>query len=299
MINLTCCLLIYHLVYLAGMRPSVKQHDQACYAVAVLLHYFLLTFFFWMNVIAYDLYKTFASSNMVAKAGDMKYLPRYATYAYSIPLIIVLTCVTLDTDGVAPSVSIGYGEGGACWIGNPMALAIVFEAPTMYVLVCNLFFYVLTVLSIKRIRRKVEMTTVHHNFKEEFIVYTRIFTVMGFTWATGYLAGIPDIPYVVHDIFVYLFIILNTAQGVMIAFAFVVNQKVYELYLNSRLVHFLSDHFPVSKCKECKNFVCNCPKPIVRTISNETCQSVILSQSDHQWPVNRFEATEKTNDGLR
>ena len=55
-INLALALLLYQSVFFS----SVKTDDQdTCLAVAVLLHYFILSSFTWMNVMAYDVHRTF------------------------------------------------------------------------------------------------------------------------------------------------------------------------------------------------------------------------------------------------
>ncbi|XP_068758169.1 uncharacterized protein [Montipora capricornis] len=58
-INLSLSLLLYQGVFLAGMKTS--SHEQ-CQVIAILLHYFVLCSFTWMNAKAYDVHKTFTSS---------------------------------------------------------------------------------------------------------------------------------------------------------------------------------------------------------------------------------------------
>ena len=58
-INLSLSLLLYQGVFLAAMKAS--SHEQ-CQVIAILLHYFVLCSFMWMNAMAYDVKKTFTSS---------------------------------------------------------------------------------------------------------------------------------------------------------------------------------------------------------------------------------------------
>jgi len=239
-----------------------------------------------MNVMAYDVFQTFSRKSLMAVTSrEMKYLPRYALYAYGLSLLIVSGCVAVDMLNIIPGIWIGYGEGEACWIGNPTALAVAFAAPTAAILIVNFVFYLITVCSIRKIRRKTKLTTGQHNGKSQLVIYARMSTVMGFTWIFGYLSGIPNIPYYLHDIFSYLFIFLNTFQGAFIFVAFGCNKKVYKLYRNSwvvsRLIEYVN-HF--RKCKECQEVACVCQKPVVRTISNETCQSVVMDENDEKPP---------------
>lgn len=58
-INLAISLLLYQSVYFS----AIKNDDQdTCLAVAVVLHFFILASFAWMNVMAYDVHRTFTSA---------------------------------------------------------------------------------------------------------------------------------------------------------------------------------------------------------------------------------------------
>ena len=63
-INLTLSLLLYQSV----LFSAVQNDDQEwCLAVAILLHFFLLSSFTWMNVMAYDVHRIFTSSGKLTK----------------------------------------------------------------------------------------------------------------------------------------------------------------------------------------------------------------------------------------
>ena len=64
-INLALSLLLYQSVFLS----AAKTDDQdTCLAVAVLLHFFALSSFTWMNVMAYDVHRTFTTSGTLTLA---------------------------------------------------------------------------------------------------------------------------------------------------------------------------------------------------------------------------------------
>ena len=58
-INLSLSLLLYQGVFLAAMKTS--SYEQ-CQVIAILLHYFVLCSFTWMNAMAFDVHKAFTSS---------------------------------------------------------------------------------------------------------------------------------------------------------------------------------------------------------------------------------------------
>ncbi|KAJ7379622.1 hypothetical protein OS493_014017 [Desmophyllum pertusum] len=106
-INLAFSLLLYQSV----LFSAVKTDDQeACLAVAVLLHYFVISSFTWMNVMAYDVHRIFTATS-VGVAGNRrgsykKRLMKYCLYAWGAPAFIVLICVVVDH---IKKGSIGYG----------------------------------------------------------------------------------------------------------------------------------------------------------------------------------------------
>ena len=59
-INLSLSLLFYQGVFIGAVK-TVGSNEQ-CKIIAVLLHFFVLCSFTWMNVMAYDMHKTFTSS---------------------------------------------------------------------------------------------------------------------------------------------------------------------------------------------------------------------------------------------
>ena len=63
-INLTISLLLYQSVFFSMAKNGDRK---TCLAVAVLLHFFVLSSFTWMNVMAYELHRTF--TNVSGKVG--------------------------------------------------------------------------------------------------------------------------------------------------------------------------------------------------------------------------------------
>jgi hypothetical protein len=57
LMSLTSCLIVYQVLFLLAMFNDVHW---ICVSIAALLHYFLLTCFAWMSVMAFDVMKTFA-----------------------------------------------------------------------------------------------------------------------------------------------------------------------------------------------------------------------------------------------
>ena len=61
--------------------------------------------------------------------------------------------------------------------------------------------------------------------KRLFLIYVKLTTIMGFTWIFGFAATFADLP-----VLWYIFVVLNTLQGLFICLAFVFTKNVFKLF---------------------------------------------------------------------
>jgi hypothetical protein len=116
---------------LASFFPQIPW---LCTAVAASLHYFFLASHCWMNVMSYDVYRTFAGNTCILTRGrtKSKFFPRYALYAWGVPLVVVGACLFIDLSHVMPSISIGQLNSVWC----------LFVCLFAFVVCCCCFFFV-------------------------------------------------------------------------------------------------------------------------------------------------------------
>ncbi|XP_046547056.1 uncharacterized protein LOC124257110 [Haliotis rubra] len=223
--NLTLALLIAESIFIIGEGRAALP--LVCSVVAILLHYFFLASFFWMNVMSYDLFRTFANKIYVLPQirEKRKYLGKYVLYSWGSPAIIVTICVILHFTKIIPGVEIGYGghvyepepedvsvnmtsedsnsteedvqnvESLGCWIQNPIASLTAFGAPIVIIFLINSCLFVKTILCI---RKTAKFTNDHtrrssvnrRNGRNDVMLYVRMSTVMGFTWIFGLASSI-------------------------------------------------------------------------------------------------------------
>jgi hypothetical protein len=96
-INLTVALTLAQFSFLSG--SLFNGVDFLCFIIALSTHYFFLAAFFWMNVIAFDLYRNFRdkSSHILLQSVTIRdRLPQYAMYAWFSPMFIVLSAIVVD-----------------------------------------------------------------------------------------------------------------------------------------------------------------------------------------------------------
>lgn len=230
-IFLTGSLFIMQFTFLLSQRQSVQ--GMSCRAAAIVCHYTVINSFFWMNVLAYDLYKTFRTSRtaMGGVREVSRHLPSYMAYAFGAPLVIVGACVALDYFDTPLSPS--YGLFGVCWIVNKLSALTFFAVPMAALLLLNFIFYVLTVCSVHSVtKQKPGVVLRRHSGScpATASTYLRMATGMGLTWVFGFVAAFVRSSEAARTAFTYLFIVCNTLQGLFLFYAFVCNRKTFCLY---------------------------------------------------------------------
>lgn len=108
-VNLIFVLFFVELLFIVF---GLLKLDWMCFVIGMVLYYLFLVFFFWMNVMFYDLYKIFVNKCIfIWVRSKVKYLLCYVLYVWGILVIIVVVCVVIDYIGFILNVKIRYGGG--------------------------------------------------------------------------------------------------------------------------------------------------------------------------------------------
>ncbi|XP_022110632.1 uncharacterized protein LOC110990104 [Acanthaster planci] len=205
------------------------EPEAFCLTVAPVMHLLWLSTFTWTNVLAFDLARTFSSKQ--ARRPGRYVFSVYSLYGWGVPLLIVATCLAVhfaDSGGIDFRYGMGPGED-SCWLSGKHAVVIAFVAPIACCLVANIIMFAWTVRSVHA--SLVAAALVHtrqSKAKEkirEFGIYLKISGVMGFTWIFGCLANRIN-----HEVLWYLFVVLNSLQGVFIFLSFGCNRRIRDLW---------------------------------------------------------------------
>ena len=221
--SLVLALFVAHLLFVVGIGQTGNQW--VCIAVSMVMHYCFLASFFWMNVLAFELWQTFSKIEVRHnKKGTKKFL-FYAFYGWVSPALIVAIGATGDVLYTHSQFVPGYGKG-VCWLTNGSGLLLFFALPVGILLLLNLLLYCLI---IKGLAMTSKCTTLKHRNNNQnkrlCCIYVKLTTIMGFTWIFGFAATFADIP-----VLWYIFVVLNTLQGLFISLAFVCKKNVFELF---------------------------------------------------------------------
>jgi hypothetical protein len=222
LMSLSAALLVAQLLFLVG--SSASSIYELCTTLAIVTHLAFLASFAWMHVMAFDIWKTFASSTKPSSVdSNTKKFIRYSLYGWGVPAMVILIAVAvnfgLPTEADARP---AYGEV-ICWIRSRIGLAIFFAAPVAAILLCNIVFYSLTVTSIYRIA-KLSRKVTHKSEKQRLWLYIKLTSIMGLTWVFGFVAAAFD-----NVVLWYFFIVINSLQGAFICIVFVCTRQVLKL----------------------------------------------------------------------
>ena len=182
-----------------------------------------------------------------------------ANFCAAIVVIISIVCERLNSV-VGPDYGhLDYSTG--CWIRNPLATFLFFGVPLIINILVNLILYLMTVCqvrvdlktwnSLRKVTRipsdssNTSSATVRsvstssttsltlNSRPNSMLIFTRLGALMGFTWIIALvIAVVPQTLEIPLKVLSYLFVILNTSQGVVIFIAFLCNTRVTKLWKN-------------------------------------------------------------------
>lgn len=214
---LSITLFFSQLLFIFGVYQTANH--TACVVIGILMHYGFLSSFFWTNVLAYDIWKTFGSSQVLKKVrcGE-KQLMYYCMHGWINPLFIVILAGAFDWIGPYELLKPRYGKS-VCWISNKAALATFFGFPLALLLISNMVFFLITSMEI---RKTTKATKFAHDScpraaknRRRFGLYCKLAFIMGLMWIFGFIAAFSG-----SSVLWYFFIAFNSIQGVYIFVAF-------------------------------------------------------------------------------
>ncbi|XP_035660817.1 uncharacterized protein LOC118405426 [Branchiostoma floridae] len=207
-VQMLVCMALAEVLFVVRVRVPLGP---ACTAFAILLHYFLLTAFTSMNALAMDLFLTFRD------ALERKKLYQYLLYTWLMPMPIVVVTLIVE---FGSSVRVGYGEN--CWIGDPISSLVAFGVPVLSALLVNAVLITFVLLALRKSFEIADKAKSRSHISKAW-VYLRICFLTGFTWILGFIY-----PYVNSRAVEYIFIVLNSSQGLLLTLILTITSKVVQ-----------------------------------------------------------------------
>ncbi|XP_052687425.1 uncharacterized protein LOC128166354 [Crassostrea angulata] len=187
----------------------------ACVGIGIALHYFWLVSFLTMTVTSFHMYRIFQFSNINTSAGSNDIFRVYIAFITLLPCVVVVLNIIISWQ-VSDNGIIGYGNR-MCFIDNTYLRLASFIIPVGIMCLSSLFFFVRTIISIKRVPN----VPGNQSVRNEFGIFCRLFTITGITWVLQIIDG-----FLPFTTFSYISSIINSLQGTAIFIAFFLNKRI-------------------------------------------------------------------------
>ncbi|XP_033095842.1 adhesion G-protein coupled receptor G7-like isoform X2 [Anneissia japonica] len=209
--QLCLSLLGLYIVFLAGIdqnetkRNETTENSLGCTFAAALLHYFLLSSIFWMNVQAVKMYYLLVK---VVNSYVSHFLFKACLFAWGLPVIIVSVSAFVDLDSYVDFEKYCFLTLQRMYysVAIPVALSLLFNT-TVFILVLH---------SLRQVGKNRTQSTIKG--KETRLsgiqmmrIGVSITAVFGLTWLIGFFS-IGD----ASEVILWIFCILNSFQGLLI-----------------------------------------------------------------------------------
>ena len=219
-INLSVALMLAQTVFLYDMFTDVK--GRGCVALAVLLQFLYLAAFCWMNVMAFDVSRTFAGKSHRSPSGSRnKVFLLCLLYAWGVPVFTTGLTLIINHTG---TMNVAYGNNYYCWITNPIAMVIFFVVPVVLMLLFNIIALVRVLVAVRQVRKVTKTVRDKSTSGQDARMCWKLTAVFGLTWILCLAAE--------HHVSLrIIYIIFNSLQGVFIMFGFIITRRVLNMYL--------------------------------------------------------------------
>lgn len=204
-----------------------------CKILGMFMLYYFLASFFWMNVMAYDVWKSIrmatAKLRLTTNRPFIVQYTRYSLFAWGTPLtIIILSIIIHNTAPEHSRYRLTFNEN-TCWFKYKSALSLYFVGPLFTLLLLNILFFVSSFYMISN----ASMSKAHSkNNKGSSDLWSRLFlslrlgSVMGFMWVFGFIATVTKQQWIW-----YLYSVCSALQGVFIFSSFTVSERTRKAFM--------------------------------------------------------------------
>jgi len=225
--SLSLALIGFYITFMLNMF-ILKISEISCLILGLAMYYFILASVSWMFIIGFDVARTvkLATTQLRLTSGPQwcKFFI-YCCMGWLVPALIVATAAVIDIlqfPEIPERFRPGFSESviKLCWFSRKDALIIYFIVPFGVIMLLNVIFFIISGYFVWQTSKSTAKITTSGP-KTNFFLFTKLSILMGLSWITGLIAGALDIDYIW-----YVFLILNTLQGLFILVFFSCSKKV-------------------------------------------------------------------------
>ncbi|KAI6657435.1 EGF, latrophilin and seven transmembrane domain-containing protein 1-like [Oopsacas minuta] len=207
-LNFAISLAISLLFFIFGVQTA-RDNVIACGIIAGILHYFFLTVFSWSLceaiLVLYMLYVLFS---------PRKIYPYLMILGWGLPVPIVVITVGIRWNN--------YGvEGQYCWLSTENGTVWSFVGPALTVVFINIFLLVIAITRIfMGLRTRIQEMTRFRQARTVALGTFVLVPVLGIPWIVAVLNFFVSV-----SLFQWIFVILNTPQGLLFLLLYILNNR--------------------------------------------------------------------------
>ena len=215
-ISILCVNCLYIPFSMTKPNLSSMQRNQFCNLIGFFFHYFLLTSFMWMFIMAVIQYVQFVR---IFNSHISHFFLKTCCLGWIMPLLFPFLVILIGSNG-------GYTGEKRCWIHEPVLLYVTFLGPISLIILCNLILFLFTLKSIfhhdtsmitcQNNRSKLQMSatvccfvSIGSYHRSVRCLWSLVF--VGCTWLFGILVLLR--PTFLHQL---IFCVSNSLQGFLI-----------------------------------------------------------------------------------
>lgn len=212
LMNLSTSLLFLNMVFLLDGWLASYDIEGLCVAVAVFLHFFLLTSFTWMGLESIHMYIALVK---VFNTYIRRYILKFCIVGWGVPAAIVGIVLAVNKNSYGKKYY-GKGENGQgtsefCWIHEPVVFYVTCVGYFSMIFLMNVAMFIVVMIQICGRNGKRSNRTLREEILRNMRSVVSLTFLLGMTWGFAFFAWGP-----VSLAFMYLFSIFNSLQGLFI-----------------------------------------------------------------------------------
>ena len=153
-------------------------------------------------------------------------------------MVLIVIGVSLINEFASNDFAPHFGPfQGVCWIRSSIGILFYFAVPLSLSNSLNAIFYLASYIRIRRtldqsIAISTRNRTLIRTIPTQLSVFGRIATALSISWLAILLIPMTPPKSMVHQLAKYLFVFVNTNQGLLLFFAFLWNKRVGRIWYN-------------------------------------------------------------------
>lgn len=179
--HIACMVILYCAIAYRKFMDSIGS--VSCYAVFLVIYLSSMAAFFWMTVLAFDVWQSLAGlQRLTSKSCSFFY---YSVLGWGLPAFLLCIAVTVDShDDVMPdSLDLYPRVGHLCWFKKSRSTWLFYHGPMIFLTVLNVALFAMTLANLHIAHQG--SVVVHRRLNRQLlIILVKLFAVMLLCWMT-------------------------------------------------------------------------------------------------------------------